>query len=455
MNAISAEVAGAVSAVLRRLTQVNIHWHEALSEYFEPNRFRIAMQNCITSARSVTFILQNYKSVIPGFEEWYAPWQSRFRDDPVMRWAVQARNKIEKQGDLETVSQMRVELVAAYVGNPVTKWTTMPVRWSLDQIRRSIPAKLISQYVIENGVLSIERRWVDTELPETEVLDALAHVYGQLALLTVSLHDHISLPLTEHRAGLSEHILHNLLQDGRSPSMERPLEDRAIYITVKDGSLVSYRRDFKPRPSDAEYNRVQRRYGNLKLAKRLTTSSTLMEVAKVYFDIARTIMARDGHHLNVFIPLKGVRQIGQVVAEPQSRADKYMLMRDIARYVRRIDADGLLHVSEAWMAQPEDIPRRRYPDQARNRLEILMMDAVSANSQPLSFSATIQRKLIRKQKVKALGPTQIEEGGRVISMAPVLEVWGKLDVLRLHELSDWDEWLKDHYGHTHEGEPPT
>jgi hypothetical protein len=34
-------------------------------------------------------------------------------------------------------------------------------------------------------------------------------------------------------------------------------------------------------------------------------------------------------------------------------------------------------------------------------------------------------------------------------MAPVLEVWGKLDVLRLHEKDDeWDDWLKDHYGRT-------
>jgi hypothetical protein len=31
-------------------------------------------------------------------------------------------------------------------------------------------------------------------------------------------------------------------------------------------------------------------------------------------------------------------------------------------------------------------------------------------------------------------------------MAPVLEVWGKLDVLRLHEKTKWDDWLQDHYG---------
>ncbi|MGA3309467.1 MAG: hypothetical protein ABSD08_12755 [Xanthobacteraceae bacterium] len=98
------------------MKQVNVHWHEALSVYFEPEGFRIAMQNCITTARSVTFVLQHHKSVIPRFDEWYAPWQSRFAGNPIMRWAVQARNKIEKQGDLETLSQMRAELIAAYDG---------------------------------------------------------------------------------------------------------------------------------------------------------------------------------------------------------------------------------------------------------------------------------------------------------------------------------------------------
>jgi hypothetical protein len=81
---------------------------------------------------------------------------------------------------------------------------------------------------------------------------------------------------------------------------------------------------------------------------------------------------------------------------------------------------------------------------------VLTMDAANSAGQLLSFSATIHRKLIKKHKVKALGPTEIEEGGAVMQMAPVLEVWGKLDALRLPERTDWNEWLRDHYGHTRE-----
>jgi hypothetical protein len=46
-----------------------------------------------------------------------------------------------------------------------------------------------------------------------------------------------------------------------------------------------------------------------------------MDVAQVYFDMARVVMMRDGYHASMFIPLKGARQIGLVVALPQNRAD--------------------------------------------------------------------------------------------------------------------------------------
>jgi hypothetical protein len=404
-TSVPAEIVEALGAVLRRLKQVNVHCHEALSVYFEPDRFRIAVQNCITTARSVTFILQNHKSAVPGFEGWYASWQSRFSGDPIMRWAVNARNKIEKQGDLETLSQMRAELIAAYIGNPTTDWTTIQINWSIDQVRWSIPARLLEPHVVENGVLSIERRWVDSELPTSEVLDALAHVYGQLALLVVNLHEHLGVPIPRHQPAHGEHLLRNLREDGRLGSMERPLEDRAIYIAVKDGSILGYRRGFGGPQADA-LKKVQRRYGHFIPAKRLTESSTLMEVASVYFDMARVVMVRDSHHLNMFVPLKGPRQIGLVVAPPRNRADKYMLMREIAQYVRRIDADGLLHIGEAWIARTDDIPRGGYPDQAPNRLEALTMTAASAKGEVLSFSAMIQRKLIKKHKVKHLKPTK-------------------------------------------------
>ena len=211
----------AMTAVLGRLKQVNRLWHQAEVAYFDPPAFRVALQNCITTARTVTFILQSHKSAIPGFDEWYKTYTDRFALDPVMRWAVNARNKIEKQGDLETRSQVRAELVAAYAHNPSTLWLPA-INATPEQIRLSIPAKFLDEHAINTGILAIERRWVDAQLPEHEILDALAYVYGQLALLVVALHDHLGWSIPQQRPDLGEHLIANLLPDGRLKSMERP-----------------------------------------------------------------------------------------------------------------------------------------------------------------------------------------------------------------------------------------
>lgn len=214
-----------------------------------------------------------------------------------MRWAVQARNKIEKQGDLETLSQIRAELIAGYIGNPVTNWATMGINWSPEQIRRSIPRRLLDQHVIEHGTLSVERRWIDSELPDTEVLDALAHMYGQLAFLLISLHDHVGVPIPDHSRDHGEHLLRNLGEDGRLPSMERPLENRALYIAVKDGSILGLRREFG-HPDPHVSLKSMKRYRHFKPAKRLMDTSTFAEVAAMYFEMARVVTVRDGRRTN-------------------------------------------------------------------------------------------------------------------------------------------------------------
>src|SRR5690554_5645236 len=94
----------AAKALVSRLMQMRQLWEDAAQNYFDPTRFMLALQNCITTSRTVTFILQSHKSEIQNFEGWYKPHQERWKLDPIMCWARDARNSIEKRGDLETYS---------------------------------------------------------------------------------------------------------------------------------------------------------------------------------------------------------------------------------------------------------------------------------------------------------------------------------------------------------------
>src|SRR5437867_12907835 len=88
----------------RRLTAAHRLWHQAESSYPDPDGFCTNLNACIQALRSVTWVLQKGKRQIPQFGDWYARWQERLRADPIMRWLVDARNRIEKEGDLETRS---------------------------------------------------------------------------------------------------------------------------------------------------------------------------------------------------------------------------------------------------------------------------------------------------------------------------------------------------------------
>src|SRR5260221_11565528 len=91
-----------LAAVDQRLADTHRLWHQAEATYFDPDGFRLAAQNAITTLRSVTFILQKHKEIIPGFNTWYGDikkkthgdWQKRLHADPLMRWMCDARTKI-------------------------------------------------------------------------------------------------------------------------------------------------------------------------------------------------------------------------------------------------------------------------------------------------------------------------------------------------------------------------
>src|SRR5436190_24073343 len=104
-----------LAAVDRRLADAHRLWHEAHAAYFDPDAFRLKSQLAVQTLRQITFILQNQKRRIPSFETWYGGWQERLRADPLLRWLVAARNKVEKQGDLEAESFVKAEIIASHV----------------------------------------------------------------------------------------------------------------------------------------------------------------------------------------------------------------------------------------------------------------------------------------------------------------------------------------------------
>jgi hypothetical protein len=181
-----------LAATHSRLSEAHRHFHEAEANYSDPEAFTAYLNSCIQSLRNVTFVLQKSKGLILGFEQWYQPWQNRMRDDPVLRWLVEARNQIVKCGDLETHSVANIAIVDDYSDSQVMQVPFPPTR-SLEALSEDlIDRALLPAELKRASILRIERRWVASDLPQFELLHVLAHGYTTLAYLIQDAHRPLS-----------------------------------------------------------------------------------------------------------------------------------------------------------------------------------------------------------------------------------------------------------------------
>lgn len=415
--------AKAAEAVIQRLFQMRQLWEDAAGSYFDPDRFQLDLQNCITVSRTVTFILQSNKAHMEGFDAWYERHRLRWAADPIMCWARDARNSIEKQGDLITHSQVRATIIASYLDGPETEWLPQALFSSPMQIYRAVPKKFMIPHVIENGTLLIERRWIDNELPHTEVLEALSHVYGQFA-------DTILDYLKANKLRVPPR-----LAETRPDAMGALAMDRALYLSMRDGSITGNRYFRKPmeQPSSKARKFVQKRYGPGASWKGLADAKTLRDVAKHYFAHARIVLLRDGYHRSFMFFLKSNVVFQMIPTDHPDRASRYVLMRDLAKLARIEEADAVMMVAEAWIAQSQDLPASGFAVDAKNRGESLLMHVANSAGETHVLQAVFHRRRPGGKKIKKIEPTQIEDDSFQFIAYPFLREWGALNMEKVVE----------------------
>lgn len=420
MTVIKQNPALAANAVMQRLFQMRQLWENAASSYFDPSGFQLALQNCIMTSRTVTFILQSNKVHMNNFDDWYDQHRERWNADPIMRWARDARNSIEKQGDLETHSQVRAIIIASYLDGPESEWLPAALFANPQQLYRAVPKKYLIPHVIENGTLLIERRWIDNELPDMEVLEALAHVYAQFADTLVDY------------CNMNKLKVPPSLTDARPDAMGTLSMDRALYLSMRDGRITGNRYFRKPmeRPGPKVKKFVKKRYGPGANWDRLSHALTLREVAKVYFDHARILLMRDGYHRSFAFLMKGRAVVQMIPSEHPDRASRYVLMRDLAKLARIEGADGVMLISEAWHAKVEDAPSGFAAD-AINKGEALAMHAADATGDSFSFNAVFHRRRPKGKKIKRIDDTTLDDEGLQFITCPFLREWDVLDPEKL------------------------
>jgi hypothetical protein len=409
-----------LAAIDRRLSDAHRQWHQAEQAYFEPEAFRLAIQSAIQTLRTVTFMLQSNKRIIPDFQPWYQEWQDRLRADPLMRWMVDARNRIEKQGDLEMHSFVRAEIIASHLDEGPRQEVAADLFQGPEALLQSLPADAAGEHVMEHGILAIQRRWIENTLPDHELLDAVAIAYGRLSELVASAHEQMGLDRPQTTDQSTGQMFQSGDRQGRLPCMIGHAETRTLNISLADGStltLENHKIEFDIEKAKVAAERFPVDPSTIFADKGASLDSQLNSL----FQTARQVFLASGYHDTiVFLFANGVPiEIRQL--RPEEHNQKYLMMRGLATEVIRHGADAVIMISEVWSAPFDRAnPYRRAAD-APDRVELLTASLVRKEGDPAELFAEIKR----AGDQVSLGDTIQVENPALFAFSSIYEAWSR------------------------------
>jgi len=324
------------------------------STYFSPERFRQNTNQFLQTARTVTFIIQKNKAEIPDFDAWYGanvlqPWKT----DAVMSWAKDARNVIEKEGDLEMQSTLRAAVLYSYVSEEdlvldIGRQDLLGA--DIDHLLK-LAGKILPPRIADGAVLKIQRRWIANSLPDTELIYALTYAYSELHRVCRDLATHVG-------SALDTSVPH-------PTSLDPSSTDVARVRFVKFGERGMGRRASVRVDRDPNY-KAPPSFVALKEELRLAPKpKCIADVVALHAKLAEATFEHHGNHIPMLVLYdKEWNQIDYMSTAFTDQAEKYLFWRDVADRAFYLKAFAMVWTSESWVrdiSEGTDRPLRELP----------------------------------------------------------------------------------------------
>lgn len=395
----------------KTLRDAHLLWLQAERAYDDPESFRTYLNSCVQILRNVTWHLQKNKSNIPNFDKWYSQWQAKMKSDPILLWLKNARNRVVKQGDLEAKSTAKVSIVAGYLKPPYVEFEVPPMT-SVEAIAEMTVVKNVPPHVRENGFMGIERRWVSSDLPDHELLDALAHAYDVLSALVDDAHS---------QAGFSAHETCSGHMTGPLPCMIARPEGHTAWCKLSTGEFYEFATIAKPIQSD-DIEKLRSRYGKIfTLDDDLLKTKNFRKLCIHLFENAKHLFLIDGFHVSICILLLPDGHILPIPINTEDRAEKYLMWQHLAKRVEMVGANRILAIGEAWHSPFDREHPKVFAADSPDRSEVLFLCAASSAGEEISMFSDI----IRQSGSLRLGQTQEMTGAMFEFLEPIRHIWIK------------------------------
>lgn len=345
------------------------------NSYFDPERFRQNTNQFLTTARTVTFLIQKDKASIPDFEKWHETnVVKKWADDPLMQWAKESRNFIEKQGDLELNSVLRVSLFFSYLeeediaievdrGYLVSAGIKKLVRIALQKLPTGIA---------DAAAVKIERRWVSENLNSWELLHAISIVYSRIEECCRSLSEHLDENWST--TTLSRATLDKMREKAR----------RVAYIKISEGKMRTVQTDIQVFDRDMSVtDPIRRALEGIVVSGK--PPSSLDDLMQFFSQLAKANFDLHGNHMPMLLVFdRQWRPLVIIGTEFSDQTDKYIFWRTTADRLQGTDAASLIWVAESWLRKVTDItgvsPIRKMPV-VGERLHMIGLDSMGNRRQ--------------------------------------------------------------------------
>lgn len=395
----------------RRLKDLSHFLSTCASTYFEPELFRLNLNQFLQISRTVTFIIQKNKNEINGYDNWYpVNVVEKWKNDPLMTWAKDSRNVIEKEGDLEMYSDARATLLFSYIEEQDVEIVGCNEILSINIKKLVQIAKTrIPSGIMDGAVIKSERRWVANTLRDFELLHAITLIYARVYECCQSLGDLVGSPIDTS------------IPTPKSFDSVRDEKRHVNYIKMKDftSSKLSY--ETVSYDSSNIPQKIKDRACRLGPKGDIISVDALVDY---YATVAKLTFMEDGYHIPILMFFNSdYKMVDLLSTSFDDQADKFVFWRFAAERARLVNARGFIWVSELWLRNPLSNTNEAIHDMPiiGEKLQIIGVDSGS-NKKSISWNVIREN----EQAMPTLSEAETVDlnKGQAFFMRPILKAIG-------------------------------
>lgn len=353
MEEATEKVSCSIPETHNRLNQAFVLFQNIKDNYHKELEFTSHLNNIIQALRNVTFVLQKESAHTNGFKEWYTKHQDEMKEDESLRWLVDARNYVVKEGDIKKYSYTKVRLKDHYDKELFAAKLNPDI--SMDFVADLFRQKVkIPDEIKDHSIIEAERVWIVEDFPKVEVVDLLIYCFGILTNLVYLAHEQVQ----NTNSLLCEKNKHvNVNEDYMVKLHNTVAQGRIVRILYGSGEFMSEMSTMMHRPTEEGMEKAKKRYSKTEQLIELSKN----EIGEIPFskipyhaESAKHFIGVDGSILPVaFLYFHDKPPVMQFLGMSRP-ADRYLMFERIAEKVAETRCTAVITVSEFWRG---DLPK--------------------------------------------------------------------------------------------------